>query len=517
MSLRIKRAIASYKYMSKGAIILNLLKERQAERFGIREGDVIVKIDDVDVDLHTEVSRVLKEGGGGSKPHLLYLWRDGKLVKVTVSGKDAPVEMSSWSADEGGADQARGVAALHGSRDNWAEKKESDLAEAYHRLRAARAHGMKDAQCLLYLATLASYELDATTASEAYHAYARHRRQTPTCAASPTPWRPPAASAARGSRRPTRSGCSSSTASPSRWACITSWRTGSSALVKISPLVRELVNDHAWPPVVEATPKQAFYHDQTRMILWLTDRRYDDALGVWDGRAGDNTGLYDLQPLARAPSRRRHAAAAVAMATERMTAKDPPRPAADARPRGRAVEASLGLRRRRGSGGDDDSADAVLKALAPLGAAGLEERSAARRPWRMSFPPAGKKFREWYDVPFRDRPAKPGRWDALLLLRCRRPARDGERVRRRARGATDAPPNEDYDLAVLTGLMRFGRYDAAGKLIDSVADSFQFLLTEGEAFDQTRRAIAFATEHAEPLKKDWADLRGTSTRCMRMC
>ncbi len=30
--------------MSPGAIILNLLKGRQAERFGIREGDVIVKI-----------------------------------------------------------------------------------------------------------------------------------------------------------------------------------------------------------------------------------------------------------------------------------------------------------------------------------------------------------------------------------------------------------------------------------------------------------------------------------------
>ena len=117
----------SFKWMAQGAIVTTVHARSPAEQLGLRSGDVIVKIDDFDVNTHTDVT---KARAPDDRPATLYVWRAGEVRKVAVGPGKVGIRMSNWDIAKGGNDHSRGLTALG--------EKIPNRDEAYIRLRAAQ-------------------------------------------------------------------------------------------------------------------------------------------------------------------------------------------------------------------------------------------------------------------------------------------------------------------------------------------------------------------------------------------
>ena len=150
---RVRQIIGDCKWMTRGAVVVSILPGTQAERLGFKPGDVVVKINDIDITSHRDLQPTL-----GIQERTYHIWRAGRIITHKVKPGLVGYRSGSWDYAKGGNNQSRGVAALTERR----------YAEAYRQLSAAAEEGMQDTWCFNALCGLAAYELDHKRARELY-------------------------------------------------------------------------------------------------------------------------------------------------------------------------------------------------------------------------------------------------------------------------------------------------------------------------------------------------------------
>lgn len=160
VAIRVAKLLKDYEWMGRGAMVIWVGPDGQAKQLGFRIGDVVLKVNDVDIKGHEDISAELQ-----ADRRTMQLWRQGKIVqRVVVRGKKADFSVSSWELARGGAEQSRGMLALSEKR----------YEEAYQHLRAAWRKGLADVWSLERLVGLTESRLDH---KQAMRVYARARRE----------------------------------------------------------------------------------------------------------------------------------------------------------------------------------------------------------------------------------------------------------------------------------------------------------------------------------------------------
>jgi len=85
---------------TKGALVAQVVKDSPAERAGVKQGDVIIKIDGKEVDGMASVRKMIVSKKPGTDVELTVI-RDGKEMKLTVTLGEAPSEIAAASEDTG--------------------------------------------------------------------------------------------------------------------------------------------------------------------------------------------------------------------------------------------------------------------------------------------------------------------------------------------------------------------------------------------------------------------------------
>ena len=107
---RIESLIGAYQWMRNGGVVTSLSKDTIAPTLGIRVGDVVLRVNDIDIvdqNIPTETMEYQRT---------FYLWRQGQIVTVNVPPGRVGIWTDDWDIDKGGADQAAGLAALANGR-----------------------------------------------------------------------------------------------------------------------------------------------------------------------------------------------------------------------------------------------------------------------------------------------------------------------------------------------------------------------------------------------------------------
>lgn len=85
---------------SSGALVGSVLEDEPAARAGIKDGDVIIAVDNEDIDDSAALLRAIADKAPGSKATLT-IWRDGKTMNVTVTLGERKVAGRGTSVDSG--------------------------------------------------------------------------------------------------------------------------------------------------------------------------------------------------------------------------------------------------------------------------------------------------------------------------------------------------------------------------------------------------------------------------------
>lgn len=542
VAARVRKAIQSYVWMAKGAVLNEVERGSAGEGLGLRAGDVIVKIDEFDVDLHTDVAKATADG---AVAHTYYVWRAGRVREVICPPGKLGIWMVNWDVAKGGNDHARGMAALAGSP--------PDLDEAFRRLRAARDAGMDDSWSLERLTGLASRALDGKYAAEAYAAY-RTTVAGDACELSHEevdarsgllPFDGPHAQwlLGRYAREPF---------STQQYHELEDWAARHG---RNGPLLAELLAK-PWPDGQAGSRSEWSYHAFARYHYFLSEHRYDDLLGVWanrpnpENRSG-NRGLMAMQAAVRGG--RAGEAAQLALEMLDPQTRDP---LYSAEPAWCGLAAAL-------AAGNAAAADRFLAGLEDLGPDVVANAMALRSVGAMNHPAAADRVRRW----LADRPAvaklRPVPRDADAAARAialqqlgRVPAgmrrQPGQPVRPDGRGPDDplfpspmerielarlvsdpaataeqfvaltkdrpldriAPNDREWALTAVTGLLRFGRYAevrqgvAAIRAASRARRDGNAQLISSLAYSRAEGAANFAAANKDKLAGPWKDLQG---------
>lgn len=485
---RVNGVLRAFAWMRQGAVVTDVTGGSPADRLGMRVGDVVVKVNDTPVATHRDFSRLRDK----DRPTAVVLWRAGRTVKIEVPAGKVGFSSSNWDATKGGADQSRGLAAL-------SRGKPADLDEAYARLRTARTAGLEDMNSLDMLAALAAQRFDAVYADDVYRG------------AHPPP----------GDCRLTHDDNDRRMrglpfASPHTRALLARYRAEPYAPTlaheleewfgddgRNGPLLAELLAKPwvAGPEVADAT----FYHAQAQMRLGLHERRYDDVLKAHATRVNDQMPPYfeqtilTLQAAARGGHADRAAALGLAMLNPKDLADgDKPQPAWW----GLAAAAV---------GGDAKGVDAYLARLTEMSPDERRSAEGLASVDALNLPPAAAALGRWFaGRKDNDRDPQPGRLEQIALagLVADRDA-TGERFDALTRGRTPGGgASGAYDVTLLTGLLRFGRYEAASAAADAIAARQKDNANAKAACEAARKVVAFAAAHKAELAGPWKELRG---------
>ncbi|HQL73388.1 MAG TPA: PDZ domain-containing protein [Phycisphaerae bacterium] len=156
---RVRELILSYRWLTRGAMIVKIQPNSQAERLGFQPGDVVVRMNDRDITGQEEIPFLR-----ATSDRTLLIWRFGKLREVAVAPGTIGFYSTNWDLTHGGENQSAGFAALHSRR----------YDEAYARLDQAAREDMEDTWGLVALAGAAEYCLDHTRAMEVYERHLRN-------------------------------------------------------------------------------------------------------------------------------------------------------------------------------------------------------------------------------------------------------------------------------------------------------------------------------------------------------
>ena len=152
--MRVKNILDAYAWLRTGAIIQKVKPDSQAEKLGVKVGDVLLKVDQLDITRHQDLSK------SSRADRVFHLRRHGRTITKQIPSGEAGIVCSTWAFAKGGPAHAEGVAAM-------ADKQ---YDRAYELLREAADGDMDDAWTLELLIALAEYGLDHRTAMEVYGA-----------------------------------------------------------------------------------------------------------------------------------------------------------------------------------------------------------------------------------------------------------------------------------------------------------------------------------------------------------
>lgn len=85
----VTRDLAILNEIPQGAYIQEVIDDGPADKAGVKEGDIITKINNQSVDSENKISEMIAASSIGSRMEL-NLWRDGKEVKVTATLSELP-------------------------------------------------------------------------------------------------------------------------------------------------------------------------------------------------------------------------------------------------------------------------------------------------------------------------------------------------------------------------------------------------------------------------------------------
>jgi len=112
--LRVREIIKRHAHLEQGAIILRVNSDSPAERLNMKVGDVVVRIDETNITDKHGLSEY------GFPPRTYLVWRDGALLEIESGEGPVGIRLGDWRLDRGGADHARGLAAVV-DPDRWGE------------------------------------------------------------------------------------------------------------------------------------------------------------------------------------------------------------------------------------------------------------------------------------------------------------------------------------------------------------------------------------------------------------
>lgn len=476
---RVLRVIRSFGWMEKGAIINRVTPGTAAARAELRSGDVIVKIDEIDINSHLELEKVSDD-----VPVTYYFWRAGKVLKVQLPPGLKGYFASNWDIAKGGNDQSRGLSVLAGNN--------PDYAEAFRRLRAARELGMDDPNSIIVLAGLASRALDRDLADECFKSVLAHVFCTAT-------------------HRTSEEELNIPVTSPYTSWLMDRYANGAIGAELSHQLVDWFANAGRNGPMLEevAIKPQAdrpkfgfcrFYEDAARAKLDLHLRRYESAVAIPalpkefpDLPAYHQVNVVGLQAAIRA-GKSAEAARLGLLMLEDKALSGPTRP----------EPAMWGLASAAAQG-DEASVDLFLTRLGQLKGPKLKTIESLASLDALNHPAAGAALRKHLD----DHKlwSRPGRLHQIALANLvADPTATAETFDRWTRDSK----LEDVDSAllatILTGALRFGDFDRAATIVDTLEKRFpdKFVFGRGSA----RRVIAFCKQNAGKLTGAWKELQG---------
>jgi len=154
---RVQGLIDAYTWARTGVLVVEVDKGSQAESLGMRVGDVIVRINDVDIVGKGDIDKVDTE-----KERVFHLWRQGRIIQMKFTPPPrGHYHWVVWKAEKGGIDHAQAYVALAAG----------DLEEAYEHLKKAHQAGENGYRALQVLSGLAEYNLKHDEAMRYYVAY----------------------------------------------------------------------------------------------------------------------------------------------------------------------------------------------------------------------------------------------------------------------------------------------------------------------------------------------------------
>lgn len=87
----ISKDVAILNEVPQGAYIQEVIEDGPAEKAGVEEGDIIIKINGGNVDSENKVGDIVSKANIGQKVDL-EVWRDGKTIKITATLENLPAE-----------------------------------------------------------------------------------------------------------------------------------------------------------------------------------------------------------------------------------------------------------------------------------------------------------------------------------------------------------------------------------------------------------------------------------------
>ncbi|TSC86884.1 MAG: Uncharacterized protein G01um10147_759 [Microgenomates group bacterium Gr01-1014_7] len=87
----ITKDVAILNEVPQGVYVQEVVEDGPAEKSGVRQGDIIAKINGQNVDSESKIPEAIKSGSIGKKIDL-EIWRDGKTLKLTASLEETPAE-----------------------------------------------------------------------------------------------------------------------------------------------------------------------------------------------------------------------------------------------------------------------------------------------------------------------------------------------------------------------------------------------------------------------------------------
>jgi hypothetical protein len=502
VAARVGAVIQSFEWMRDGAIVNSVDRGSKAEKLGLRPGDVVVKINDVDITGHLDLAKLDDVPG----EQTMYVWRAGKVRTIKRPHGKIGYLASNWALDKGGNDHSRGVAAL--------TAKDPDYAEAYRRLRKAREDGMSDPFALEQLCGLAARALDRDYANDCYRFFRQIARYDCSLTHRPTsldigglPFDAPHTTFLLERYR-------NDAWSAKLYHELEDWATRNG---RNYPWAKELV-DKRWPD--RDAPNFLAYDDLARIRVFAYQRRWDDALAAYANRA-PSTDAYFRQRAHHAfgaAMRGGKVGPAVDIAAEwldelldKALSSGSPRDAAKA-------FWALGLA---AAAGDRAAVERVTQKLELLNPQQLGELSQENGAYALYHP----ALAGWIIAFVEKRPEvrKLGAWEQIYLGQLGTdPATTFERfdnaidrldattalARIKASEKVIDSGVRDVQIvwASLTGLMRFGQYERAREISAAMNKGRQGLT--GAADRRIASVAAFAQKHEKELAESWKDLRG---------
>ena len=145
---RVRDVIAAFAWRNRGAIVVGIVPDTQAEKTGMAVGDVVLRADETDIASASDLIRF------GLAPRTYHVLREGTVRPFPMKQGKAGIWVGDWDRSLAGQDHHLGLRLLG----------QENFAQAYRRLNRAYGAGLRDRATMNRLVGLAEYELDHATA-----------------------------------------------------------------------------------------------------------------------------------------------------------------------------------------------------------------------------------------------------------------------------------------------------------------------------------------------------------------